>query len=306
MNAILMKASAYLLFIALGYGLKTIQLFNPKDSHLLAKMSLYITLPAAIIASFNGFEFNPSLFLIVLFGFGASLVGVAGALMLTKRRSSHDQALYLLNMSGFNIGSFALPFMVNLYPPFALIYLAMFDIGNSLYCMGVNYALAERRVSKTSRFSLRGFLLNLLKTPPFMTYVIMLLLLMINIQLPQPIYEIASLAGQANIFIVMFMFGLLFNPRLKKSSLVDVVKILGSRYLLMGLLALVVWFVFPVPLLAKQVLIISLFVPMTSVTMTYCLRLGCDESVASFVSSIAIPLAVMMIALVYSIFTILT
>lgn len=53
MNDILYRAAAYLLIIALGVFLKKVGFFHEQDFRTLAKILLNITLPCAIIYSFQ-------------------------------------------------------------------------------------------------------------------------------------------------------------------------------------------------------------------------------------------------------------
>lgn len=79
MTSILLKAAAFVLVIILGYGLKRAGLFGEGATDTVTKIMLNITLPAAIVTGFCGFEKNGTLFALVLFGFfcnvGMYLVG---------------------------------------------------------------------------------------------------------------------------------------------------------------------------------------------------------------------------------------
>lgn len=291
MENVIGKVIAYLLVIFLGFGLKNIGIFSSKDSRVLAKISFYITLPCAIIYSFKEFSFYPSLTLIAIYGLGLNLIVVMFILWLLRKSSKENKTLFSLYGTSFNIGSFALPFLSGVYSPSALIYLTMFDVGNSMYCNGIGYSISEIQTQKNSSFNLKTFIRNLLTTPTFVTYLVMLLFLILNVSLPTVVFDIAQVPGQANVFIVMFMFGLLFTPQLSKSSWHIVGRVLGIRYGIMTLVSVGMWFLFPIELEAKKVLITAIFSPMTSITITYAMRLKCNEEIASFLSSITIPLS---------------
>ena len=49
-----------------AYVLKRFGLFGPKDYKIITKLTLNVTLPAAILTSFAAFEADPSLFLCIL------------------------------------------------------------------------------------------------------------------------------------------------------------------------------------------------------------------------------------------------
>ena len=70
MAQVLLKASAYVFVIALGYILKRLRFFKPDDYKLILKITLNITMPAAVITNFAAFEFDFSLLFAVLLALG--------------------------------------------------------------------------------------------------------------------------------------------------------------------------------------------------------------------------------------------
>ena len=51
MTAILMKAGCFIAIILLGYMLRRIGVFQKEDFHVLSKLVLKVTLPAALVSS---------------------------------------------------------------------------------------------------------------------------------------------------------------------------------------------------------------------------------------------------------------
>ena len=58
MAEILMKAAAFVAIIFMGYLLRKKGFLNEEDFHVLSKIVLKITLPAAIVANFQGLIFR--------------------------------------------------------------------------------------------------------------------------------------------------------------------------------------------------------------------------------------------------------
>ena len=56
MAEILMKAAAFVAIIFMGYLLRKKGFFKEEDFHVLSKIVLKITLPAAIVANFSGVD----------------------------------------------------------------------------------------------------------------------------------------------------------------------------------------------------------------------------------------------------------
>lgn len=66
MLEILTRAGCFVAIIILGYFLKRIGFFKESDFTILSRITLRITLPAAIITSFGGKEIDRSLLVLVL------------------------------------------------------------------------------------------------------------------------------------------------------------------------------------------------------------------------------------------------
>lgn len=83
MQDILIKAGCYVGIILLGILLRRVGFFKESDFYLLSRVAIKITLPAAIVYSFAGKEFDLSLLSLALIasaapGFTAELEGDTG------------------------------------------------------------------------------------------------------------------------------------------------------------------------------------------------------------------------------------
>ncbi|MEG0257844.1 MAG: AEC family transporter, partial [Christensenella sp.] len=111
MLEILLKAVGLICIIVLGYVLKKVGFFKPKDYVLIAKITLNVTLPAAVITSFSQSNLDFSLIWLVVIGLACNLVMVGLGYLTARKRDNTTKAFYMINMSGYNIGCFALPFI---------------------------------------------------------------------------------------------------------------------------------------------------------------------------------------------------
>jgi len=50
----------------------------------------------------------------------------------------------MLNLSGFNISNFALPFVSGVFSPIGILATCMFDAGNSIMCLGMTYGFDKK------------------------------------------------------------------------------------------------------------------------------------------------------------------
>ena len=71
---IIVRAGCFVAIIILGYVLKKIGVFKEQDFSVLSKVVMKITLPAAIVSSFAGKEFDPAMLTIVLLGLGGGII----------------------------------------------------------------------------------------------------------------------------------------------------------------------------------------------------------------------------------------
>ena len=115
MEAILMKAASFIAVIILGYGLRKAGFFKEEDFYVLSKIVLKITLPASIIANFSQTEIQPAMLLLCLVGFAGGVLYMSlGWILGGKDRD--EKAFHIMNMSGYNIGNFTMPFTACFWP----------------------------------------------------------------------------------------------------------------------------------------------------------------------------------------------
>ena len=221
METVLVKAFGFLFMIALGFALKRVGLFSLDDSGLLSKLVLKITLPMAIISNFRGLELNRSYLLAIGVGFGVHIVAIAVVLLLTRKKSPAHKAFYIINTSGYNIGLCTLPYMSSFFAADAVALVCMFDVGNAIMCFGITFTIAMMIAKGKEGINGKEIFKTLFSSMPFVTYLVMILLCAGNIQLPEPVYTVAGMIGQANAFLAMLLIGILFEPKINKSELKD-------------------------------------------------------------------------------------
>lgn len=135
MAEILMKAAAFVAIIFMGYLLRKKGFFKEEDFHVLSKIVLKITLPAAIVANFSGVDLQASLLILSVLGLGGGLMLITSA-YLAAGKNREEKAFFMLNTSGYNIGNFTMPFAQSFLGPAGVITTSLFDTGNSFICLG--------------------------------------------------------------------------------------------------------------------------------------------------------------------------
>ena len=294
MAPILTKAGCFVAIIILGWTLRRIGFFRESDFGVLSKIVLRITLPASIVYSFSGKEINPSMLLLSVFGFllGIGYIGIGFLISLGK--SKEEKAFSVLNISGYNIGNFTLPFAQSFLGSAGVVTTSLFDTGNAFICLGVSYSIAAM-VQRGEKFSVVKILRDLCKSVPFITYITMALLALLHVRLPSPITEFAGLVGNANAPMAMLMLGVGFKISGNSSQIHSLVKILSVRYGVAVAVSLGCFFLLPLGLETRQTLALLAFSPIASAAPAFTGELGGDSGLASAVNSLSIVISLVCI-----------
>ena len=298
MNAIFLRAACLVGVILLGIILRRTGYFKKEDFIVLSKISIRITLTCAIIRNFNGNRLDYSMFLLTLIAllFGTTLI-ILG-IVLHRKGGRDAQSFALLNESGCNIGNFALPFVQNFLGPAGLIAVSLFDVGNSMICLGGSYSTASIIKNPSDKLTLKRIFKPLLSSVPLMTYVVMVLLSVLHLSLPTEIMGFVDIIADANPFMAMFMIGVGFELTGKLEHISTVVKILLTRYTVAIIFALISWFILPLPLEYRQALVIVLLAPIAAAAPGFTAELGGNYGLASTINSISIIISIVLITTV--------
>ena len=292
MLEILTRAGSFVAIIVLGFVLKKIGVFKEEDFGVLSKICIRITLPAAIITSFAGKEIDSSLLLLLFLGIGCGVLYICLGFLLNRKNSREQKAFEILNLPGYNIGCFSMPFAQSFLGPMGVIATSLFDSGNAFICLGGAFGVASS-VKDGKGFDFKRVFKALSKSVPFLTYLLMVILNLLRIKVPGPVVECASIIGGANSFMAMFMIGVGFKLALgDRGQMGKVLRILGVRYGVGAVLALIFYFVLPFQLEVRQALVILAFSPIGSAVPPFTAELGGDVGLSSAINSLAIVISI--------------
>lgn len=297
MSEVLGKAFAFILIIVVGYVLKKKGFFHADDFYLLSRIVLRITLPAAIVSNFSKISMDNSLLFMTVLGLGANIALVAVGYLVNLRKTKMDKAFDMLNISGYNIGNFTLPFVQSFLGPIGFATTSLFDAGNSVMCTGATYTLASMVVGSEEKASVKNILRSLFSSLPFDAYIIMTILAVFRVQLPSVVTSFASTVGGANAFLALLMIGIGFEIHMDKDKISEIIKLMVLRYGTALIFAMAAFFLLPFPLEVRQALAIVAFGPVSSVSPAFTGRLGGDVELASAVNSLSILLSIVAITI---------
>ncbi|NCB00448.1 MAG: AEC family transporter [Clostridia bacterium] len=288
MTGILLKALAYVFIILLGYILKIKGFFAPGDQRVVSNIVMNITFPAAIITNFASLKLDRSLYSIIVLGVILNLALIALGWLFSRGKPDGTRGLYMLSVSGFNIGLFSLPFIQNFLGAFGAGILSLFDIGNAALVTGGTYAIASQLLKRKESSGLLPVLNVLLASAPFVTYMTMMILSFIQIPIPATVTAFTAPIGAANPFMAMLMVGLMLEIRGGGQQAREVTTVLILRLLGSSLLALIAYFLLPYSLAVRQILVLLLFSPLSGLTPVFTQKLGGDAGQASLLASLTV------------------
>lgn len=287
---ILIRAGSFVSIILLGYGLKRIGFFKQEDFTLLSKITIRITLPATIIVNFAGKQFDTSLLVLGLLAILCGAVYMAAAFLLERKRGREQQAFSMLNITGYNIGTFVIPFAQSFLGPMGVIATSLFDTGNAVVCLGGSFSIASM-VKDGNGFSLKRILKSLSKSVPFVCYMIMLFTCLFQIPIPELVTSCAGIIGNANAFMAMLMIGVGFRLG-DISNIRTILRLLAIRYGIGTIFALVFYYFLPFALEIRQALVILALSPIGSAVPGFTGEMKGDVGLSSALNSISIVISI--------------
>ena len=300
MYDLLIRAGSFVAIILLGYLLRKAGLFGEKDFPVFSNIVIKVTLPAAIITSFAGKEIDPAMLTIVLLGLGGGVIYILMGFLINVKSDREKKAFEILNLPGYNIGCFTMPFVQSFLGPTGVIVTSLFDTGNAFVCLGGALGVASM-VKDGSGFSFRRIIKALSKSVPFITYILMVLMNLVRIPVPGPVLSVAEIVGNANAFMAMFMIGVGFKLQGDKSQMGSIIRILSVRYGVAAVLALLFYFALPFSLEIRQALVILAFSPIGSAVPPFTRAIGGDVGLSSALNSIAIIISIVIIVVLLSV-----
>ncbi len=292
---VLARAMAFILIIVTGYVLKKKGFFHPDDFYLFSKVVIRITLPCAIISNFSRISMDNSLLFMCVLGLAANLLMVIVGFVVNLRGTGLDKAFDMINLSGYNIGNFTLPFVQSFLGPMGFAATSLFDAGNAVMCTGVTFTMSSLVAGTGDRPSVKNVAKSLFSSLPFDAYLIMTMLAVLRIGLPEVVVSYAETVGGANAFLALLMIGIGFEIRMEKDKLARILRILFLRYGIGVGLALAAYYLLPYDLEVRQALALTVLGPISSVAPAFTGKVGGDVETASAVNSLSIVMSIVMI-----------
>lgn len=299
---ILIKAFGFILIIVIGFLLKSKGICKREHGQFLSTIIMNITLPCALLSSINNLKITPVLLIALIIGFMGNVITNIVGYLSSNHESPMNKALSMVNTSGYNIGTFTLPFVQTFFPASAIAYVCLFDTGNALMCLGGTFTAASTVVSSDQKPTFYSIIKKLFSSIPFCTYIVLFFLSLFHISIPTQVLTITSIAGNANAFLAMLMIGILLEVKLDFSQMKTILKILINRYTISIILSLIVYFLLPLDNIVRKMIVLCLFAPISAVAPVFSTKLGSHSPVPAAVNSLSIMISILILTCLILIF----
>ena len=301
MGEIAAKAASLILIIVIGYVIKRIGWVSAADFPKFSKIVLRITLPCALITSFNTFDITSNLLFLTAIGLLANLILQITGYLVNQRKGGIAQAFGIINLGSYNVGAFAMPYIAGLMGPQSIIFASLFDVGNSFGAAGIGYGWSRSVADEKQKTTLGGFLKLMFLSPLFDTYLILLLMRLLGLQLPDEVITFTSTVGGANTFLAMLMIGIGLELGLDAHRFRLAFKYLAIRYGFSLIFSILTVLFLPVSMVVKTILCMLFFSPIASMATGFTDEAGGDVETSAFMNSVSILIGIFALPLVLAV-----
>ena len=295
MKEVFVQSGCFSGAILLGYLLRRFGFFKDSDFHMLSRLVSKVTLTAAIVVNFNGRTMERSLLFLPVLGFAAGALHMLFQYLGNRSKGQDAQVFGLINLSGTNIGNFAMPFAQGFLGAAGVVAVCFYDIGNAFITLGLCTGVASGLGSGGKGIDLRALGRSLVRSIPLDAYVVMTVLCILRLTLPGPLVQYAQLIANSNAFLSMLMIGVGFHIG-SREQLPRLARYLLLRYGAGLAFALIAWLLLPLDAEIRLALVIVFLAPIPAIGPAYTAEFRQDYGLASVLNSLSIVLSIVLIS----------
>jgi len=274
----------------MGFLIKKFDFVTEKDGKSISKFLMHTTFPALMIVSTIRIDFKPALFFSPLLCIALGSIMTLIGWFWFSGYSDRLRGMLTMACGGLNVGLFAFPIIEGIWGREGLVYVAMFDIGNTIITFGLVYSVGSYFAVKEEGASVefKKVLRKVLQLPPLQAMFIGLTINALDIELPTVAYDFLDVLARANKPLVLLLMGIYMSFALEKSQVWAVAKVLAIRYGC-GLLAVVLLYTFiPEPSMFRNVLIVRLILPIGMTILPFADELNYDSRIAGVLVNVSL------------------
>lgn len=256
--------------ILTGYLLTRLKVLTLELGKDISRLIVNVTLPAVILNTLVEMQLSPALLFFPLICIAASLVILPFAALFFKKLPRDDRGNAYLTVLGYNIGLFAYPLIEGLYGKKGLTGIAMFDVGNAFVAFGLLYLVAKNFSPQgNSKITPMRIVKTLISSIPFMSYLLGLSLNISGLAFPFVISDAIALIARANNALVLLVLGMTLRFSFPAKTARLFIRTLAVRYGMGLILGLAAFFLLPLELFYRRILLIGLLLPAPLIIIPY-------------------------------------
>lgn len=274
--------------ITVGYILTLKGWLDEKASKVFSKLVCNISLPCLMLSDLIGnFDRNKlnslgkgltiPIFSIALCYLVAIIV--SNAIKVDKHKIGTFRSMFFVSNSIF-IG---LPVNLALFGSKSIPYVLLYYIANTsfFWTIGAYGISMDGQSKKSSIFSKETF--KRIVSPPLMGFVIAIILIMLNIQIPKFIMDTCKYFGNLTTPLSMLFIGItIYSVDISEIKMdIDMIAILLGRFLISPILIFIMAYYFPIPELMKKVFVVQAAMPVMTNTAIVARTYGADHKYAT-------------------------
>lgn len=275
-----------MLIIALGYILKRSNIVTEKDGEGIARIIFNVTLPAIVIATFSQMTVDFSLISLsimqLVYGLGMALL----ALIIFKKEDRLMRGVLSMALPGFSIGLFAYPLVESIWGQSGLMYIAMFDMGNSIVVFVICYALGSLFSSDDPNIDYKAITKRISRSIPLLTYLITLTVNVLGFRFPSVVLDMASILSRANMPLSLLLLGIFLSFTFEASYWKAILKVLTLRYSLGLAFGVTLFFIMPADPILSYTLLIAFILPISMSTLPFTVQFDYNRKFAGTLANI--------------------
>lgn len=166
------KVMSLAAFIVLGHLLRRFNILKDQAFAAISALVMNVTLPCVILTNLNGVRIEGDMLLIAGLGFLTNIFFLVWGLFLSRNIADTQWRDFVrLNVGGYSVGPFAVPYVQSFFPTTGLMATCMFDVGNCVMAGGGTFAvIAGTRVKTTLWRTVKLVVSKLVRSGPLVTF----------------------------------------------------------------------------------------------------------------------------------------
>jgi predicted permease len=279
-----------LVMICLGFVFKKLDILREQDGEVIARLLFNLTVPALLFSNFAQAELDSSLIWLSIIAVIFNLFIIAIGMLVYRKEERRRKVMYVIMLPVGN-GLFFFPLVEAIWGSAGLIHFVMFDIANAFTLFCICYFIASYYSAGKGKVEYKYVGMRMLKSAPLMTYIIVILINLIGINIPEIILQITKTIAQANMPLTFFIFGLYLNFKFDANQIKDITKVIVIRYLTGLIVGVALLFILPFGSLFKYIILCAVLLPVPAILIPYAIEFEYDIKLVAAVSNASIILS---------------